>query len=99
MYYIIKGTDVENSLERRMQIRPAHLERLQALKDQGRLFCAGPIPAIDSAEPTPAGFTGSLVVAEFDSLEDARSWADKDPYLLEGVYESVTVEPYLLVLP
>ena len=82
-----------------MAARPAHLQRLEALRDQGRLILAGPHPAIDSDDPGTAGFTGSLVVAEFDSLEDAKDWADEDPYRAAGVYEQLTVKPFKLVLP
>ena len=82
-----------------LQARPAHLERLHQLKSEGRLILAGPFPAIDSPDPGPAGFTGSLVVAEFGSLEDAQSWANDDPYVAAGVYESVVVKPYKKVLP
>ena len=92
-------TDVEGSLDKRLQARPAHLERLHQLKSEGRLILAGPFPAIDSPDPGPAGFTGSLVVAEFGSLEDAQSWANDDPYVAAGVYESVVVKPYKKVLP
>lgn len=99
MLYMICATDVANSLDKRLAARPAHLERLNALKAEGRLIMAGPFPAVDSPDPGPAGFTGSLVVAEFDSLEDAQSWADADPYIKAGVYESVIVKPYKKVLP
>ncbi|UTW47389.1 YciI family protein [Bacterioplanoides sp. SCSIO 12839] len=99
MWYAIISQDVENSLEKRMGARPAHLERLNALKDAGRLLVAGPHPAIDSNDPGEAGFTGSLVVAEFDSLEAAQSWADADPYVQAGVYEQVIVKPFKKVLP
>lgn len=99
MWYAIISQDVENSLEKRMGARPAHLERLNALKDAGRLLVAGPHPAIDSNDPGEAGFTGSLVVAEFDSLEAAQSWADADPYVEAGVYEQVIVKPFKKVLP
>jgi uncharacterized protein len=99
MLYAIMGQDVENSLEKRMDARPAHLARLEALRDQGRLVLAGPLPAIDSEDPGPAGFTGSLVVAQFDSLEEARAWADADPYVAAGVYAQVTVTPFRKVLP
>ena len=94
MLYMICATDVEGSLDKRLQARPAHLERLHQLKSEGRLILAGPFPAIDSPDPGPAGFTGSLVVAEFGSLEDAQSWANDDPYVAAGVYESVVVKPY-----
>lgn len=99
MLYMICATDVEGSLDKRLQARPAHLERLHQLKSEGRLILAGPFPAIDSPDPGPAGFTGSLVVAEFGSLEDAQSWANDDPYVATGVYESVVVKPYKKVLP
>lgn len=99
MYYVIFAEDVENSLENRLKSRPAHLERLEALKQQGRLFAAGPLPAIDSEDPGEAGFTGSLVIAEFDSLDAAQAWADADPYFAAGVYKKVTVKPYKKVLP
>ena len=99
MLYMICATDVEGSLDKRLQARPAHLERLHQLKNEGRLILAGPFPAIDSPDPGPAGFTGSLVVAEFGSLEEAQSWANDDPYVAAGVYESVVVKPYKKVLP
>ena len=99
MYYAIISQDIENSLELRKGARPAHLERLEALKNEGRLLVAGPHPAVDSNDPGPAGFTGSLVIAEFDSLEDAQQWADADPYVAAGVYAHVTVEPFKKVLP
>ncbi len=99
MLYMICATDVEGSLDKRLQARPAHLERLHQLKSEGRLILAGPFPAIDSPDPGPAGFTGSLVVAEFGSLEDAQSWANDDPYVAAGVNESVVVKPYKKVLP
>ena len=99
MLYTIVGTDNPNSLEARLRARPAHLVRLQALQDAGRLVLAGPFPAIDSNDPGPAGFSGSLIVAEFASLEDAQAWADQDPYLAEGVYASVSVKPFKKVFP
>ncbi len=99
MYYTIYATDSENSLEARLNARPAHVERLKQLVDQGRLLVAGPSPAVDSEDPGPAGFTGSLIIAEFDSLADAQAWADADPYISAGVYESVEVKPYKKVLP
>lgn len=99
MYYAIISEDKPDILEKRMAARPAHVERLITLKDQGRLLIAGPHPAIDSEDPGPAGFTGSLVVAEFPSLVDAQAWADEDPYVLQGVYERVVVKPYKKVLP
>ena len=99
MYYSIYAKDVENSLEARHHARPAHLQRLKALVDQGRLLAAGPHPAIDSEEPGQAGFSGSLIIAEFDSLEDAQAWADADPYFAAGVYASVEVKPFKKALP
>ena len=99
MLYAIISQDVENSLERRKSARAEHIARLEVLKDQGRLIIAGPHPAIDCEDPGEAGFTGSLVVAEFDNLESAQAWADVDPYITAGVYHSVTVKPYKLVLP
>lgn len=99
MWYAIISQDVENSLPLRKSARPQHIARLNALKDQGRLLIAGPHPAIDSEDPGEAGFTGSLVVAEFPSLDDAKAWADADPYMEAGVYAAVTVKPYKLVLP
>lgn len=99
MLYMIYSTDVENSLAARLQARPAHLARLQELENQQRLFCAGPLPAIDSPDPQQAGFTGSLVIAQFDSLDEAKAWANADPYLAAGVYESSVVKPFKKVLP
>jgi uncharacterized protein YciI len=99
MFYAIISEDVENSLEKRKIARPAHLERLEKLKDQGRLLLAGPHPTIDTEDPGEAGFTGSLVVAEFDSLTAAQAWADADPYIEAGVYASVSVKPFKKVLP
>lgn len=99
LYYAIVGEDVADSLERRLAARPAHLARLEALKQAGRLLLAGPFPAIDSADPGPAGFSGSLIVAAFDSLEAAQTWADADPYVAAGVYARVTVRPFKRVLP
>ena len=99
MLYAIIGEDRPGSLEARLATRPAHLERLQALQAEGRLLLAGPHPAIDSEEPGPAGFTGSLVVAQFASLEEARAFADADPYVAAGVYARVTVKPFRRVLP
>lgn len=99
MWYAVISQDVDNSLPLRKVHRPAHLERLNELNEQGRLLVAGPHPAEDSSEPTAAGFTGSLVVADFDSLKAAQAWADIDPYLLNGVYQSVTVKPFMKVLP
>lgn len=94
MYYAIISQDVENSLEKRMSVRTDHVARLQALRDEGRLLTAGPHPLIDSEDPGTAGFSGSLIVAEFDSLETAQTWADADPYIAAGVYEKVIVKPY-----
>ena len=99
MLYSIVGTDVENSLQARLSARPEHVARLKALVDQGRLILAGPNPAIDSSVPGDAGFSGSIIIAEFDCLQDARGWADQDPYLLSGVYASVEVKPFNQVLP
>ncbi|MBB6341825.1 uncharacterized protein YciI [Pseudomonas fluvialis] len=99
MLYAIIATDHPGTLEARLAARPAHLDRLLQLKAEGRLILAGPHPAVDSNDPGPAGFSGSLVVAEFDSLQAAQSWADADPYRAAGVYASVTVKPFKLVLP
>ena len=99
MWYVIYSVDRNDSLEARAAARPAHLERVQGLVDQGRVLVAGPRPAIDAEDPGPAGFLGSLIVARFDSLEEARAWADSDPYVEAGVYESVEVTPFKLVLP
>jgi uncharacterized protein YciI len=99
MLYVIIGEDRAASLEQRLATRPAHLERLQALQADGRLLLAGPCPAIDSPDPGPAGFSGSLIIAEFASLDAARAWADADPYVAAGVYEKVTVKPFKKALP
>ncbi|WP_114325498.1 YciI family protein [Candidatus Colwellia aromaticivorans] len=99
MFYLIYSEDVDNSLEKRLAVREQHLARLTNLQDQGRLLIAGPCPAIDSNDPGAAGFTGSLIVAEFDSLTQAQAWADVDPYVAAGVYKKVTVKPYKKVLP
>lgn len=99
MLYVIIGEDVENSLQNRLAVRPAHVERLLALRDAGRLLVAGPNPAIDANDPGDAGFTGSIIIAEFDSLEAAQSWADADPYRAAGVYQRVIVKPFKKVLP
>ncbi|MDO9321842.1 MAG: YciI family protein [Pseudomonas sp.] len=99
MLYAIIATDVANSLEPRLEARPAHLSRLQQLQNEGRLVLAGPHPAIDSIDPGAAGFSGSLIVAEFDSLKAAQSWADADPYRAAGVYASVVVKPFKQVFP
>ena len=99
MFYAIIAEDKPGTLDARMAARPAHLERLTHLKDRGKLLVAGPHPAIDSEDPGSAGFTGSLVIAEFSSLDEAQAWADKDPYIEAGVYAKVTVKPYKKVLP
>jgi uncharacterized protein YciI len=98
MLYMIQGNDLPGTLDKRLATRPAHLERLQALAAAGRLVLAGPCPAIDSPDPGPAGFSGSLIVAEFPSLADAQAWADADPYVAAGVYASVVVKPFKKVL-
>lgn len=94
MLYVIYAEDVADSLEKRQAVRPAHLARLQLLRDEGRLLTAGPMPAVDSNDPGAAGFTGSTVIAEFLSLEDALAWAEADPYNAAGVYQTVSVKPY-----
>jgi hypothetical protein len=99
MLYAIISTDVNDSLSLRLKTRPAHLDRVRLLADQGKLIIAGPHPAIDSDNPGDAGFTGSLIIAEFDSLEDASEWAHTDPYLIGGVYDKVIVKPFKKVLP
>ncbi|UKA28275.1 YciI family protein [Photobacterium damselae] len=99
MWYVIFSQDVENSLERRMSVREKHLARLKDLQNEGRLLVAGPMPAIDDENPGEAGFTGSTVIADFASLEDAQAWADADPYIDAGVYEKVVVKPFKKVLP
>jgi uncharacterized protein YciI len=99
MWYAIVGEDATGSLDKRMAARPAHLDRLSALQTEGRLLLAGPFPAIDSIDPGPAGFSGSLIVAEFDSLESAQTWADADPYVAAGVYARVSVKPFKKALP
>ena len=99
MWYVIDARDGQDVLERRLAARPRHLERLRALLDAGRLLIAGPCPAIDADDPGPAGFTGSVVNAEFDSIDAARSWAQADPYVEAGVYASVDVRPFRRVLP
>jgi uncharacterized protein YciI len=99
MLYSFVGTDVGDSLEARMAARPAHVERLVDLKNQGRLVIAGPNPAIDSSDPGEAGFSGSIIIAEFESLSDAQKWANQDPYILTGVYDSVSVKPFNKALP
>lgn len=99
MLYAIISQDVANSLDKRKSARPEHIQRLELLKENGHLILAGPHPAIDNNEPGPAGFTGSLVIAQFNSLQDAQTWADADPYVKAGVYESVIVKPFKKVLP
>ncbi|HIF9448250.1 TPA: YciI family protein [Photobacterium damselae] len=99
MWYVIFSQDVENSLERRMSVREKHLARLKDLQNEGRLLVAGPMPAIDDENPGEAGFTGSTVIADFASLEDAQAWADADPYIDASVYEKVIVKPFKKVLP
>jgi len=99
LFYAIVGEDVPGSLDKRLAARPDHLARLNQLKDAGRLLLAGPFPAIDSPDPGPAGFSGSLIVAAFDSLEAAQTWADADPYVAAGVYAHISVKPFKRVLP
>jgi uncharacterized protein YciI len=99
MLYTIIAQDIENSLEKRLSVRPAHIERLQQLKAEGRLILAGPHPSIDSKDSGNSGFSGSLIVAEFASLKEAQAWADLDPYTKAGVYAQVTVKPFKKVLP
>ena len=99
MLYAIIATDVADSLEKRLAVRPAHLERLQQLKTEGRIVLAGPHPAVDSNDPGAAGFSGSLIVAEFDSLVAAQAWAEADPFVAAGVYANVVVKPFKQVLP
>lgn len=94
MYYLILAKDVANSLAHRKKARSEHLARLEALREEGRLLTAGPMPAVDSEDPGEAGFTGSVIIAEFDSLDEARTWAEADPFVSSGVYESVEVAPY-----
>lgn len=99
MFYAIVGQDVSDSLDKRLAVRPAHLDRLHALQQAGHLLLAGPFPAIDSNDPGSAGFSGSLIVAEFDSLAAAQAWADSDPYVAAGVYASVSVKPFKKTFP
>jgi len=99
MWFAIVGTDVPDSLEKRKSARPEHLARLEKLQAEGRLLLAGPFPAIESEDPGPAGFTGSLIIAEFPTLEDAQRWAESDPYVAAGVYASVEVKPFRQTLP
>ena len=99
MWYVIHATDVEASLQARLAARPAHFERVKALLAEGRLLVAGPMPNVDSENPGPAGFSGSTIIAEFDSLEDAQQWANSDPYVDAGVYDFVDVRPFIKALP
>jgi len=99
MWYAIMAEDTPNSLEKRLATRPEHLSRLQDLQNAGRLLLAGPFPSIDSIDPGPAGFSGSLIVAEFASLEEATTWANQDPFVTAGVYHQVTVKPFRKTLP
>ena len=99
MYYVIQGEDAPDSLPNRMRVRPAHLERIQQLVDAGRVLAAGPMPRIDNEDPGEAGFSGSLIIAEFSSLEAATEWAEADPYATEGVFSRVEVRPFKRVLP
>lgn len=99
MWYAVEGYDAADALPKRMAARPAHVARLLALRDQGRLLLAGPCPAIDAEDPGPAGYSGSIVIAEFDSLQAARSWADADPYMEAGAYARVEVRPFRKTLP
>lgn len=99
MLYAISGEDLPDSLEKRLAVRPEHLERIKVLQEEGRLILAGPCPAIDSPDPGPAGFSGSLIVAEFESLEAAQAWAEADPYATSGVYGKLTVRPFKKTLP
>lgn len=99
MLYVIIGRDRENSLTKRLEIRPSHLDRIDPLVKEGRIVVAGPMPNVDSENPGEAGFSGSLIVAEFDSIQEARAWAEADPYMTEGVFERVDVYPFKQVLP
>jgi uncharacterized protein YciI len=99
MFYVIIAEDVPGSLDQRLAVRPAHRARLKALQDEGRMLVAGACPAIDNADPGPAGFTGSVIVAEFDSLSEARSWAEADPFVAAGVYAKLTVKPFARAFP
>jgi uncharacterized protein YciI len=99
MWYAVISEDFEGSLDMRLTARPDHVARLKALAEEGRVLIAGPHPAVDSSDPGPAGFTGSLIVVEFDSLEDAQAWSDEDPYISAGVYSKVIVKPFNLVFP
>ena len=99
MLYAIIGQDIPNSLEKRLAARPAHVARLQALQDQGRLILAGPFPAVDTVDPAAAGFSGSLIVAQFSTLAEAETWAQADPYMAAGVYAQVMVKPFKKTFP
>jgi len=99
MWYAIIAEDTPNTLDKRLQARPEHLNRLKSLQDEGRLLLAGPFPAIDSNDPGPNGYSGSLIVAEFNSLEEAKEWANNDPFTVNGVYQQVTVKPFRKTLP
>lgn len=99
MLYVLMGEDAPDSLPKRLAARPDHLHRLQRLQDDGRLLLAGPLPAIDAADPGDAGYSGSLIIAEFDSIDDAREWADEDPYTMQGVFARVTIKPFRKVFP
>ena len=99
MFYVLMGEDAPDSLAKRLSARPDHLHRLQQLQDEGRLLLAGPLPAIDAVDPGEAGYSGSLIIAEFDSIEDARDWANEDPYTVQGVFERVMVKPFRKVFP
>jgi hypothetical protein len=99
MWYAIEGFDGQGVLDQRIKARPAHVARLEALRDAGRLLLAGPCPAIDAEDPGPAGYSGSIVIAEFPSIEEARAWADADPYVAAGVYHKVDVRPFRRTLP
>lgn len=99
MWYVIIGKDIEDSLQLRMKTRDSHLARLNDLTNQGRILVAGPIPAIDNEDPGEAGFNGSIIIAEFKSLQDAEDWANQDPYVKAGVFSEITVKPFKKVLP
>ena len=99
MFYLIYGTDIEHSLEKRLAVRPQHLERLRQLQNEGRLLIAGPLPAIEAEDPGPAGFTGTLIIADFDDRDAAESWAASDPYVTAGVFTRVEVKPFRKLLP
>lgn len=99
MFYVLMAEDTPGSLPKRLAARPDHLHRLQLLQDEGRLLLAGPMPAIDAVDPGEAGFSGSLIIAEFDSLDDAQDWADEDPYTVQGVFERVIIKPFRKVFP